>query len=144
MKFSKTKKVFILFLFFMAAGLIIVLVTHESGQVFNNKIENLPPLVSVEDYAEHIRPWLTRISQDPSLENISQTKQDLLDFRSNNKDIGQVHIKLFLAIDAWENYLLTNQVQMKTLAQENLLEISTALPQLSVEIENLRNILSNV
>lgn len=143
MQLSKTNKVFILFLFFVAVGLFMVLSTHQTGQ-FLTKDSQLPPLVSATDYADHVRPWLVRVINNPSLENISQTKQDLLNLKSSDKNIGQTHIKLFLAMDAWENYLTTKQSQMKTVAQDDLTSVSNDLPELSTEIDNLKNILSNV
>lgn len=139
---NEVKKVFFIIAIFLTVGLLTVFVTH------NKKIEDTNTesrvIINNQDYAKEAKLWLDSVAQDYSLENITKVRQELLDFRSPDKMIGQVHISLFLAFDSWEKYLTTKDDYYKIQTSNHLILAGESMPDLSPDINNLQNILSNV
>ena len=137
MKIKKTYEVFILVAIFMTVGVIAVYSTHQPDK---DNQQNQQPVIAAEDYQDHVSPWLRSVLVDSSLENIKEVKQNLFDLRSSDENIGQAHIALFLAFDAWENYLTTGQIFMKERAKNHLDSFSQYLPTIA-EAKELKKIL---
>lgn len=138
MKFNQVNKVFLLIVIFLAVGLLSIFVTHNSSPDMDQ-----PTIVIDDNYSATARVWLLSAVQDHSLGNISQLREQLLNFRSSSQTIGQAHINLFLAFDAWQKYLSTNDSYYQIQASNHLILVSKIMPDLSVDIDNLKTILSN-
>lgn len=130
----QTKNVLFLVLVFTIIGLLIVFLTHQTDSKSNI-------FVSQDNYVEHIQPWIETIYLDQSLTNISVVKNNFLDFQGSNQSMGEVHIALFLAFDAWERFLLTGDVNNKQQALQHFSLAVDLLPELNLKIATLENIL---
>lgn len=136
---DQTKKVLFLAAGFMIIGFLVVFLTHENP--INKTVEN-PNLVSAENYMTHIKPWLGQIYTDQSLDNISEVKEKFLNLKSADKSVGSAHLALFLALDAWEKFLLTGDEANKQISIKNFSTASQLLPDLALEIESLSALLT--
>jgi len=131
---DKTKKVSILVIIFILFGLVVIFFTHQATPQTKN-------LVAQENYAAYIKPWIDSVYTDQSLDNISNIKNNFLNFQGADKSIGDAHIALFLAFDAWERFLLTGDIDSRDQAIKHFSVATGFLPELSADINNLENIL---
>lgn len=137
----KTKHVVVLFLIFILVGISAVFLTHQ------NKIEqtvNNTDMVSAQDYISEVRPWLMDVFEKRSITSLVQTRNELLNLRSSDKSIGNAHIALFLAFDAWEKYIMTSDSSMKDASYNHFDVASNLLPELAEDINNLKSILDDI
>lgn len=136
---NKPKQILFLFIFFIAAGLLVVFLTHPEETTTINA-----NLVSADGYVEHIRPWLVDVNPSRSVNNISNIKQKFVDFRGADKSMGPAHISLFLAFDSWEKFYYSDLDEIyKQRAIEHFSRAAEFLPELKPDIDNLISMLNN-
>ena len=148
---SKTYQIFLLIIIFLAIGFLTVLFTHQSEEsdnqvkLNNSQVEITQPIrdfydrpIAAEAYVKIIKPWLEAVSLQPDLDQIRYTKDKLENFQSSNPSLGSAHIQLFLAFDAWEEYLMSKDEQFKDRALERLTQAANLLPDLAGIINNLQ------
>ncbi|MFA6466909.1 MAG: hypothetical protein WCV71_03550 [Patescibacteria group bacterium] len=133
---NQTKNILFLVLVFIAIGLVSIFFTHQAPQSDVSRI-----LVSQENYVNYIKPWMNSVYLDQSVANITVIKNNFLNFQGADQSIGPAHIALFLALDAWEKFLLTGDDNNKQQAIRHFSSAADLLPELSLEIKNLANIL---
>lgn len=133
---NKTKQVFFLILIFLGFSITILLFTHDQPS------SKISVLLNQQAYITDIQPWLQEVAENYSLATIQQTKENLMNFKSNDRLVGQVHITLFLAFDAWEKFLLTNQASFKKQTLASLLKVEESVPDLSTDLQSLKNLLN--
>jgi len=130
---NQTKNILFLVLAFIIVGLLTVFFTHQTIEPND--------LVSSENYATHIQPWLESVYIDQSLTNIATTKDNFLNLKGADYLMGEVHISLFLAFDTWERFLLTGEEIYRQQSIKNFSSVASVLPELSSAMDTLENLL---
>ncbi len=142
---NKTNKVFIIITIFLAFSFLILLLTHQSLEVRKSFKESPKEintnLIASKDYALYLQPILVSVMTDNSLENISLVRETLFNYNEDNKSIGLAHVNLFLAFDTWQDYLVNNDNYLKENIIEKLNIVLNLIPELSIEIKQLKEIL---
>ena len=142
---NKINKVFIIITIFLAFSFLILLLTHQSLEV-RKPFKESPKeininLIASKDYALYLKPILVSVMTDNSLENISLVRDTLFDYNEGYKSIGLAHVNLFLAFDTWQDYLVNNDNYLKENIIEKLNIVLNLIPELSIEIKQLKEIL---
>jgi len=142
---NKTNKVFIIITIFLAFSFLILLLTHQSLEV-RKPFKESPKeininLIDSKDYALYLQPILVSVMTDTSLENISLVRETLFNYNEGNKSISLAHVNLFLAFDTWQDYLVNNDNYLKENIIEKLNIVLNLIPELSIEIKQLKEIL---
>jgi hypothetical protein len=96
---------------------------------------------SQADYIDTVRPWFKEIDNNYSLDQIANVRNKLLYLNSKEKSIGDSHLNLFLAFDAWQQYLESNNPELQRQADKFFEQAAISLPPLHNEINRLQTIL---
>jgi len=142
---NKINKVFIIITIFLAFSFLILLLTHQNLEV-RKPFKESPKeininLIDSKDYAIYLKPILVSVIIDNSLENISLIRETLFDYNEGHKSISLAHVNLFLAFDTWQDYLVNNDNYLKENIIEKLNIVLNLIPELSIEIKQLKEIL---
>lgn len=93
------------------------------------------------DYIDVVRPWLQEVNQNYTLDQVAGVRNKLLNLNSRDKLVGESHINLFLAFDAWQQYLESNNVDMQKQADVFFEKVIVSMPSLHNDIQRLQKIL---
>jgi len=143
MNLNRQNKVILAMAFFMFVGTVAVFLTHERSTQTSKQVE--VDSISVGDYAgyvENIRPWLQEAFRDQSVDTVARIKFNLLSVKSEEKDIGEAHMSLFLAFESWEKFLDTQQESYRLQASQRLATVAELMPELAIDIEQLNQLLN--
>jgi len=142
---SRARKVGILIVVFVILGLTVIFFTDKprSFAVRHQNPSEVALVSSSDDYIQTINPWLNSALSDSSPTNISEIRNKFLNLRSADQSIGEAHLHLFLAFDAWYNFLKNNDVSFKKQAMDNFSTVIKLWPDLKGYIEKLQVILQN-
>ena len=153
MKFSRDSLILLATFAFLVIGTVVVCLTHKVPDqqiVVQNAINEPRILVGLPfdsqdhpEYIEQIRPIIVSLGANISLENVKKIRASLLAFESQDSGVGKVHVNLYLAFVDMEKYLVDKDDQAKENALTKLNLISTWLPELEIEIDNLTKHLVN-
>ena len=135
----------ILIVVFVILGLTVIFFTDKPGS-FGARRQNPSGAAMVssgDDYIQTINPWLNSALSDSSPTNISEIRNKFLNLRSADQSIGEAHLHLFLAFDAWHNFLKNNDSSFKDQAMDNFSTVIKLWPDLESYIEKLQVILQN-
>jgi len=129
---------------FLVLGTISVSLTHQNNRsiVEYQSETEIIELIGYSEYIQQIRPWLQTALSDQSAETISRVRSNLLNVKSSEKELGPVHMNLFLAFESWENFLHTQQESYRAQASEQLALAANLSPELSEDIQQLKKILN--
>lgn len=98
-----------------------------------------PPTTSLvvdEGYRQSVRTWLGSLPSI-SLAEVQAVRQQILDFKGDDKNLGPVHIRLYLAFVNLEKFIQTGDKQYQSGAQNDLAAVAVMLPDLAPDIEQL-------
>lgn len=145
MMISRARKVGILIVVFVILGLTVIFFTDKprSFGVRHQNPSEAAMVSSSDDYIQTINPWLNSALSDSSPTNISEIRNKFLNLRSADQSIGEAHLHLFLAFDAWHNFLKNNDTSFKEQAMDNFSTVIKLWPDLKSYIEKLQVILQN-
>lgn len=128
---------------FLVIGFTVVYVTNKDRNNANNLLVNTPAgLVSSQEYPGYIRPWLEEVVQRQNLEAVRDIKTKILNLRGADRSLGQAQVSLYLAFDSWEQFLLTKDKIYKNKATENLNVVAKLFPDLSSDLDKIKNIIN--
>lgn len=153
MKFSKDIWIFLSVFAFLAIGTVITTLTHKpyTEDYVQEVIEPEPAVLSGLpfdsgdhlEYIEQIKPIIALSSPKLDLQEVQRIKESLMNFSSNDAGVGKVHVNLYLAFSDLERYIVDDDVIAKENALEKFELVSSLVPELEEEIDNLSNILIN-
>jgi len=98
-------------------------------------------VASQAEYIDTVRPWLRVINDNYSLEQVASVRDNLLYLKSQEKSVGEGHLSLFFAFDAWQQYLESNNPALQQKANKFFEQAIIALPPLNNDIKRLQKIL---
>lgn len=98
---------------------------------------------SQADYIDTVRPWFKELDKNYSLEQVASVRNKLLYLNSKTKSVGDSHLNLFLAFDAWQQYLETNNPELQRQADKFFEQAVVLMPPLHNDIKRLQKILLN-
>jgi len=153
MRFSKNNLVFLVIIVFIAVGLTVIWFSREAEMESADRLaeyegefssapfglQNL--MVKSDDYAQQVRPWLDRAGQDPSSDTVRDIKSKILGLRGADQDLGLAQVSLFLAFDAWEQFLSTQEASYRETAIRQFSRFGDLRPDLRPEAEGLKSVL---
>ncbi len=141
---SRTRKVLILIAVFVILGAAAIFFT-DSHRPFSSsrRVSSDKFVVSANDYAKIVSPWLESVATDNSAINISSIREKLLNLHSADQSIGEAHLRLFLGFDSWQRFLANSDEGFRQQALDNFSAAAKFWPDLSVQIEKIQAILQN-
>jgi len=96
-----------------------------------------PMIASKSQYLKVVRPQVARVADNPSRENISQTKEFLYNLKSSDRSIGDYHLPLYMAFNLWLQYVDSRDLSAASKAIGILEELKIRLPELTEELDTL-------
>lgn len=119
--------------------LLVVLLLFGAWYWLNNSQKDIA--AGQADYIDTIRPWLREIDNNYNLEQVANIRNKLLYLNSKEKSVGEGHLNLFFAFDAWQQYLESNNSELQRQASRFFEKAALALPPLNNDIKRLQKIL---
>lgn len=141
MKLSRQKTIFLYFVLFMSIGLFITWKTHKTINYTSDSDDVVVDLINTDEYVNQVRLWLNLVINDDSLHNIQTVRQNLMDFKGLEYSLGDTHMNIFLAFDAWERFLLTGDSAYKEQVIKRFLMAEQVRPELKEELYSLKNLI---